>query len=110
MEYTKPEVVVLDNAISVVQVSKFQGVATTPTRPASSHRLPPTSRTSRRKPGRCRPLPPRLLLLGNQTWRRNHVQYCELFARKQRSLLRTNTTEKGGETDEIREARSRRSG
>jgi len=27
MEYTKPEVVVLDNAISAVQVSKLQGVA-----------------------------------------------------------------------------------
>ena len=27
MEYTKPEVVVLENAISVVQLSKFHGVA-----------------------------------------------------------------------------------
>lgn len=26
MEYTKPEVVVLENAISVVQLSKFHGV------------------------------------------------------------------------------------
>ena len=66
MEYTKPEVVVLDNAISVVQMSKLQGVKDNadPTQPVPVDRRVPVRRVGESR-GAVWARAPRLLYLGN---------------------------------------------